>query len=95
MDKQEIQKCLKSIGKEKFVTYFETFKECNTQECIDVLVKNKVSNTAGANWRCGRAKPIFDNKQECYALKEVIENSKKIDESVKIKAKELFQKYCR
>ena len=100
-EEQELHRCLNSLGSEEFVQNFELFRECfqecnKISECIAKLIKKGVSEyEAGATWRCFKAKTIFDKNWECDALQSIIDSPKRMDASIKSKAKALFQKHCK
>lgn len=98
MDEQELIRKLNSVGKTVFVKYFATFQTYSTrkisrEECIEILVKNKVSNDSGAAIRCGNAKKIFEEKKECDALT-IVADSNRLTAEVIIEAKKILREIC-
>ena len=81
MDEQELIRKLNSVGKKIFVEYFFTFQsfangQLSRENCIELLVSNRVSNENGAAIRCGNATLIFKTKMECRALEIVTESTR-------------------
>ena len=99
MNEQELIRKLNSVGKTIFVTYFSTFQSyskgvISKEDCINVLVSNKVSNDNGAAIRCGNAKRIFDEGMECDALIIVTESNILPSELIR-KAEEIIRNTCK
>ena len=81
MEEQELIRKLNSVGKKIFVEYFFTFQsyakgQLSRENCIELLVTNKVSNANGAAIRCGNAKLIFEAIMEYHALEIVTESTR-------------------
>ncbi|MFS1934399.1 hypothetical protein [Vibrio splendidus] len=81
MDNIELDKKLKSVGKAAFVSNYELFQNLTTgrisrADAIDTLVRQKVSNEAGAAIRIGNAKLIFENGRELDALDLVLQSNR-------------------
>lgn len=94
MNEQELIRKLNSVGKTIFVKYFQEFRsysvgKISREECVEILVKNRVSNNSGAAIRCGNAKRIFDEKMECDALK-IVSGSNKLPSEVSIDAQKIL-----
>lgn len=94
MNQEVLIRKLNSVGKAIFVEYFNTFQSyscgiISKEKCIDLLVKNKVSNDNGAAIRCGNAKQIFDAEKEYDALL-IVTKSEQISGSVTAKARKLI-----
>lgn len=99
VNENELIRKLNSVGKTIFVEYFSFFKayssgKLSKEECIELLVSNKVSNDAGAAIRCGNAKLIFNSKNECIALNIIMESSR-LPLIIVNKAKQLIHEYCK
>ena len=93
MTQEELRGKLKSVGKARFVEYFELFEDyangrCSREECVEVLVRDRRSNEDGAGWRVGSAKLIFAAGAEYEALKVVSES--RVDDTVVQRAKVLM-----
>ncbi|MFA0388810.1 hypothetical protein BCS71_06655 [Vibrio lentus] len=81
MDDIELDKKLKSVGKAAFVSNYELFRNftagrISRADTIDTLVRQKVSNEAGAAIRVGNAKLIFENDRELDALDLVLQSNR-------------------
>ena len=97
MDEQELIRKLNSVGKKIFVEYFLIFQSFakgmkSKEDCIDLLVANKVSNESGAAIRCGNAKLIFKAKMECRAL-EIVTESTRLSYDIIDNAQKIIDKY--
>ena len=85
---------LNSVGKSAFIMYFQLFKKYSEEQisrdaCIDCLVKNKVSNSAGAAIRAGNARQIFQAGMERQAL-EIVANATRVDAAITSAARNLL-----
>lgn len=81
MDDIELDKKLKSVGKAAFVSNYELFQNftagrISRADAIETLVRQKVSNEAGAAIRIGNAKLIFENGRELDALDLVLQSNR-------------------
>lgn len=81
MDDTDLDKKLKSVGKAAFVANYELFQSFSAgrvsrADAIETLVRNKVSNKAGAAIRVGNAKLIFENGRELDALDLVLQSNR-------------------
>ncbi|GAL18558.1 hypothetical protein JCM19235_1981 [Vibrio maritimus] len=93
MDDIELDKKLKSVGKAAFVSNYELFQnfaagKISRADAIETLVRQKVSNEAGAAIRIGNAKLIFENGRELDAL-DLILQSNRVDNKVRDLARKL------
>jgi len=92
VNEEELIRKLNSVGKEKFVTYFDLFRDYSNgnlsrEACIERLVVENVSNENGASIRCSNAKKIFDEGMSSDAL-EVVASSRKIHADIRNTARE-------
>lgn len=85
----ETSRILNSIGKEIFIIYYFIFKNSITTDIVKILIKDGVSNEAGARIRVGNAKKIFNNNLQIEALQLII-NSNRISYATKEKAKRIL-----
>ncbi len=85
----ETSRILNSIGKEIFIIYYFIFKNSITTDIVKILIKDGVSNEAGARIRVGNAKKIFNNNLHIEALQLII-NSNRISYATKEKAKRIL-----
>ena len=93
MDDSELDKKLKSVGKAAFVSHYELFLDftkgrISRADAIESLVRQKVSNEAGAAIRIGNAKLIFENGRELDAL-DLILQSNRVDNKIRDLARKL------
>ncbi|MCU8462382.1 hypothetical protein ABMX64_04635 [Vibrio vulnificus] len=93
MDDTDLDKKLKSVGKAAFVSHYELFLdftkgEISRADAIETLVRQKVSNEAGAAIRIGNAKLIFENGRELDAL-ELILQSNRVENKIRDLARKL------
>ena len=85
----ETSRILNSRGKEIFIIYYFIFKNSITTDIVKILIKDGVSNEAGARIRVGNAKKIFNNNLHIEALQLII-NSNRISYATKEKAKRIL-----
>ncbi|ELV8757594.1 hypothetical protein QO227_08410 [Vibrio vulnificus] len=93
MDDTDLDKKLKSVGKAAFVSHYELFLdftkgEISRADAIETLVRQKVSNEAGAAIRIGNAKLIFENGRELDAI-ELILQSNRVENKIRDLARKL------
>ena len=94
MTQDELRGKLKSVGKERFVEYFDLFEDHangrrSREDCVEILVRDKVSkNKNGADWRIGSAKLIFAAGAAYEALKVISES--RVNATVVQRAKALM-----
>ena len=85
----DLERALRSVGKECFVDYFYDFQNClNQAELAQKLLdnnRNATSENAQAT-RVSKARRIFENQMEKEALDNIIA-SKRVNETVKAKAR--------
>ena len=90
-----LDRWLQSIGKAQFVWNFDLFKNCSMMNCSHIecrkeLIGRRVSHTEGsAARRCGSAKRVFENNQQCEAL--AIISKSRVPKNVKQQAIRLFE----
>ena len=77
----ELTRKLKSVGKARFVEYFDLFEDyanghCTREDCIEILVRGGVSNAAGAAIRVDNAKLIFTAGAMYEALSAISESTR-------------------
>jgi len=94
MNNEDIIRKLNSVGKEKFTTYYDLFKQyadskISKENAIQILVTDGVSNHNGASIRLGNAKLIFENNKQNDALK-IIYNSR-IPNDIRKSAKNILK----
>lgn len=85
----DLIRTLNSIGKSAFVKYYYTFKEKDSQTCLDAFEENYAEN--GKRTRVNCAKRIFQEHLELEALKIVI-NASRVDEETRRKATEILNR---
>jgi len=98
MNKEELTRKLNSVGKTAFTEYYDTFHAYSNggmskEDCIELLVSNKVSNDSGAAIRCSNAKLIFKANMQCEALTIII-NSKRLALKTIKDAKKIMDSQC-
>ena len=95
MNREQLIRKLKSVGKGAFVENYETYESyalgrISRQSAIDALVSSGVSNEAGAAIRVGNAKLIFDAQKQKEALI-IVCNSKRLSSNTLAQARNLLQ----
>ena len=91
---ENIEKTLKAVGKEVFVTFYYDFKLRRLKHADlakKIYNENHRSVSENQNRRIYRAFHIFEVGGEIEALNIII-NSPKISDNIKIKAKEILNK---
>jgi hypothetical protein len=91
MDQQQIDRSLRSIGKECFVNYFEYFKNLkySNSDLVTLLKHEKGYTESGCRTRISQSRKIIRNGKTKEALNMVIESSK-LDNATILKAKKLL-----
>ena len=98
MDEEKLADKLRSIGKAAFVNHYYLFKDfasnkIGRKSAVKSLVDQGVSNEAGAWWRLGSAKTIFDEKANCAALMMIRESHRLTDDIIQA-AKKILKADC-
>jgi len=98
VNNEELIRKLNSVGKAIFTEYYSIFQSygkgnISKENCIELLVSNKVSNDSGAAIRCSNAKLILQSNMECMALK-IITESKRLPINTIKTAKQLMNDEC-
>jgi hypothetical protein len=83
----DVYRLLNSIGKATFIKYYYNFKDKSRDYCIHAFEEN-FTNKAKSS-KAGHAQMIFNRGWEKDAL-EIIVSSKRLDDFVIIKAKEIL-----
>lgn len=94
MTEEKLDRELRSVGKDAFVSHFNLFQACaaeggSLEACIKDLVNLGRSNFAGASRRCGAARRIFKANREIDALQNVC-GSKKVNDDGRAQAGKLI-----
>ena len=94
MGHQELVRKLNSVGKAAFVEYVDLFEDYangrrRKEDCIEILVRDGVSNEAGAAIRVSNAKRIVEEGATYEALR-IISESTRLPTMVAAKARVLM-----
>ena len=94
MTHEELIRKLNSVGKAAFVNYFDIFEDYANghrlkEDCIEVLVRDGVSNESGAAIRISNAKLIFEAGATYEALS-MVSKSRRLPAKVAERAKVLM-----
>jgi hypothetical protein len=98
MNESELIRKLNSVGKQSFVENYDLFQsfaagKISRESAVELLVKAGVSNEAGAGFRLGNARQIFNAKKQNSALA-IICNSVRLSSIVLAQANELLKPYA-
>lgn len=90
MNDKQLDRSLRSIGKECFIKYFEEFSNPRnkSEDLIDLLMKNEGYEESGCKTRVSQSKRIIESGRGKDAL-ELVCNSERIPLSVRERAREL------
>jgi|GEM_PF-1493685 len=93
MNSNDLMRKLKSVGKQRFVEYFDLFQmlatsKVSSDHVVETLVDHGVGNEAGSRMRAGNAKLIFEYNKELEAL-EIVAKSHRLPASTVNRAREL------
>lgn len=88
----DVDKALKSIGKECFVLYFHTFADNTISKCdiVEMLIANHGYKETATKTRVSNARSIISNGMAKEALM-TIGNSKNISDKIRNEAKQLIK----
>lgn len=91
MDQQQLDRSLRSIGKECFVNYFEYFKnqKYSNNDLVALLMRKEVYTESGSKTRVTQSRRIISENKVKEALSMVIESSK-LDVATILKAKKIL-----
>lgn len=90
-----VERKLNSVGKEKFIRYFNSFKDVaegrmSKESCIKRLMRDGVGNYSGSAIRVSNATRIFQEHWEVDALR-IVTQSNRLAYDVVSEAQRLFR----
>jgi len=92
MNDKQLDRSLRSIGKECFVKYFKQFSDMRIKDyqLIDILMKNEGYTEIGCKTRVSQSRRIIREGRVIDALKEIIA-SERLSERVRQEAADLVK----
>lgn len=91
MNHQQLDRCLRSIGKECFIKYYDQFSDLGIrqEDLVDLLMKKEGYEESGCRTRISCSRRIFREGQAEEALREVIQ-SERLDGEIIRKASNIL-----
>ena len=90
MTPEQIDRCLRSIGKAKFIIYYERFRDLSLHEMQDLLEHREGLSRDGSRIRYTYAQSIFRSKADLEEALRMITTAR-IDSSLRQKARRILE----
>lgn len=92
MNEVKLHKCLNSVGKKCFVTFYREFADLSlsVDELADIIVRDQpnLNRNAAKTWRCSSARKIIEAGRGKDALRIVLDS--RLNPDIKEKARRIL-----
>lgn len=94
MNNSQVIRAIQSIGKGCFVKYFEKFHDDlqKNEDLVELLMRNEKYTETASRTRVTNSRNLIKSGHAREVLSDITQ-SKRLDSSIKFKAKQLLEKY--